>query len=58
MQLPKIVVYFTPVFMLTALLLLLLGYLAPTVTLAGKVALLTVTASGDGAAVYTGLLGE
>ncbi|KAG1864166.1 hypothetical protein DFJ58DRAFT_772911 [Suillus subalutaceus] len=63
------ILYFTPVLMLTALLLSLFSYLAPTVMLHGQVALLTVTPSSaltqpgstkavDGPSIFFGPLGS
>ncbi|KAG2120922.1 uncharacterized protein F5147DRAFT_663763 [Suillus discolor] len=63
------ILYFTPVLMLTALLLSLFSYLAPTVMLHSQVALLTVTPSSaltqpgstkavDGPSIFLGPLGS
>ncbi|OAX42356.1 hypothetical protein K503DRAFT_847821 [Rhizopogon vinicolor AM-OR11-026] len=63
------ILYFTPVLMLTALLLSLFAYLAPTVMLHSQVALLTVTPSSaltqpgssnavDGPSIFLGPLGS
>ncbi|KAH7931009.1 hypothetical protein BV22DRAFT_23581 [Leucogyrophana mollusca] len=64
-----VTLYFTPVLMLTALLLALFAYLAPTVMLHSQVALLTVTPSSsltqpgstqgvDGPSIFLGALGS
>jgi hypothetical protein len=63
------ILYFTPVLMLTALLLSLFAYLAPTVMLHSQVALLTVMPSSaltqpgstqavDGPSIFLGPLGS
>ncbi|KAH7915792.1 hypothetical protein BJ138DRAFT_1097566 [Hygrophoropsis aurantiaca] len=64
-----VTLYFTPVLMLTALLLILFAYLAPTAMLHSQVALLTVTPSSsltqpgstqgiDGPSIFLGALGS
>lgn len=64
-----VILYLTPVLLLTALLLSLFAYLAPVIMLHGQVALLTVTPSMsltqpessqgiDGPSLFLGMLGE